>query len=195
MNIEKYSERVRGFIQSAQTYALSSNHQQFTPEHILKVLVDDEEGLAASLIERAGGSARDVRLGLEAALKAMPKVEGGNGQLYMAQPLAKVFSTAEDLAKKAGDSFVTVERLLQALAMEKSARTADILSKAGVTPQALNAAINDIRKGRTADSASAEQAYDALKKYARDLTADARAGKLDPVIGRDDEIRRAIQVL
>ena len=195
MNIEKYSERVRGFIQSAQTMALSRGHQQFTPEHILKVLVDDEEGFAASLIERAGGRQKDVRLGVEAALEAMPKVEGGNGQLYMAQPLAKVFSTAEEVAKKAGDSFVTVERLLQALAMEKSAKTADILSKAGVTPTALNAAINDLRKGRTADSASAEQGYDALKKYARDLTADARAGKLDPVIGRDDEIRRTIQVL
>ncbi|MDX8533857.1 ATP-dependent chaperone ClpB [Mesorhizobium sp. VK25A] len=195
MNLEKYSERVRGFIQSAQTMALSRSHQQFTPEHMLKVLVDDDEGLAASLIERAGGSVRDVKLGVEAALEAMPKVEGGNGQLYLAQPLAKVFSTAEDLAKKAGDSFVTVERLLQALVMEKSAKTADILSKAGVTAQALNQTINDIRKGRTADSASAEQGYDALKKYARDLTADARAGKLDPVIGRDDEIRRTIQVL
>ncbi|MEP9373067.1 ATP-dependent chaperone ClpB [Mesorhizobium sp. KR1-2] len=195
MNLEKYSERVRGFIQSAQTLALSRNNQQFTPEHILKVLVDDDEGLAASLIERAGGRARDVKLGVEAALDALPKVEGGNGQLYMAQPLAKVFSTAEELAQKAGDSFVTVERLLQALAMEKSAKTSEILAKAGVTPQALNQAINEIRKGRTADSASAEQGYDALKKYARDLTADARAGKLDPVIGRDDEIRRTIQVL
>ncbi|ESW89787.1 ATP-dependent chaperone ClpB [Mesorhizobium sp. C280B] len=195
MNLEKYSERVRGFIQSAQTMALSRSHQQFTPEHILKVLVDDDEGLAASLIERAGGNVRDVKLGVETALESMPKVEGGNGQLYLAQPLAKVFSTAEELAKKASDSFVTVERLLQALAMEKSAKTADILSKAGVTPQALNQVINDVRKGRTADSASAEQGYDALKKYARDLTADARAGKLDPVIGRDDEIRRTIQVL
>ncbi|BCG78192.1 ATP-dependent chaperone ClpB [Mesorhizobium sp. 113-3-3] len=195
MNLEKYSERVRGFIQSAQTMALSRNHQQFTPEHILKVLVDDDEGLAASLIERAGGNVRDVKLGVETALETMPKVEGGNGQLYLAQPLAKVFSTAEELAKKAGDSFVTVERLLQALTMEKSAKTADILAKAGVTAQALNQVINDVRKGRTADSASAEQGYDALKKYARDLTADARAGKLDPVIGRDDEIRRTIQVL
>ncbi|TGQ82014.1 ATP-dependent chaperone ClpB [Mesorhizobium sp. M8A.F.Ca.ET.207.01.1.1] len=195
MNLEKYSERVRGFIQSAQTMALSRNHQQFTPEHILNVLVDDDEGLAASLIERAGGNVRDVKLGVETALEAMPKVEGGNGQLYLAQPLAKVFSTAEDLAKKAGDSFVTVERLLQALTMEKSAKTAEILAKAGVTAQALNQVINDVRKGRTADSASAEQGYDALKKYARDLTADARAGKLDPVIGRDDEIRRTIQVL
>ncbi|WP_315924985.1 ATP-dependent chaperone ClpB [Mesorhizobium sp. SP-1A] len=195
MNLEKYSERVRGFIQSAQQYALNRNNQQFTPEHILKALIDDDEGFAASLIERAGGNVQDVRLGTDAALEALPKVEGGNGQLYMAQPLAKVFSTAEELAKKAGDSFVTVERLLQALAMEKTAKTSEILAKAGVTPQELNKVINDMRKGRTADSASAEQGYDALKKYARDLTADARAGKLDPVIGRDDEIRRTIQVL
>jgi ATP-dependent Clp protease ATP-binding subunit ClpB len=195
MNIEKYSERVRGFIQSAQTYALAQNHQQFTPEHLLKVLIDDEEGLAASLIERAGGRATDVRLGVETALNALPKVEGGNGQLYLAQPLAKVFSTAEEIAKKAGDSYVTVERLLTALAVEKSAKTADILAKAGVTPAALNQVINDIRKGRTADTASAEQGYDALKKYARDLTEEAKTGRLDPVIGRDDEIRRTIQVL
>ncbi|MDP3896476.1 MAG: ATP-dependent chaperone ClpB [Mesorhizobium sp.] len=195
MNIEKYSERVRGFIQSAQTMALSRNHQQFTPEHLLKVLVDDSEGLAASLIGRAGGDPKAVLLAVEAALNAQPKVEGGNGQLYLSQPLAKIFSTAEDMAKKAGDSFVTVERLLTALAVEKSAKTADILAKAGVTPQALNTVINDLRKGRTADSASAEQGYDALKKYARDLTKDAREGKLDPVIGRDEEIRRTIQVL
>ncbi|MDN2566975.1 ATP-dependent chaperone ClpB [Aquibium sp. A9E412] len=195
MNVEKYSERLRGFIQAAQTMALSRNHQQFTPEHLLKVLIDDEEGFAASLIERAGGRPKDVKLGVESALEALPKVEGGNGQLYLAQPLAKVFATAEEVAKKAGDSFVTVERLLTALAIEKSAKTADILAKAGVTPTALNQVINDVRKGRTADTASAEQGYDALKKYARDLTADARAGKLDPVIGRDDEIRRTIQVL
>jgi ATP-dependent Clp protease ATP-binding subunit ClpB len=195
MNLEKYSERVRGFIQSAQQYALNRNHQQFTPEHILKALIDDDEGFAASLIQRAGGDPKAVELGVDAALDALPRVEGGNGQLYLAQPLAKVFSTAEDMAKKAGDSFVTVERLLTALAVEKSAKSSEILSKAGVTAQALNQAINDLRKGRTADSASAEQGYDALKKYARDLTADARSGKLDPVIGRDDEIRRTIQVL
>lgn len=195
MNIEQYSERVRGFIQSAQTFALGESHQQFTPEHLLKVLVDDSEGMASSLIDRAGGDSKQVRLGVEAALGALPKVEGGNGQLYMAAPLAKVFKTAEEVAKKSGDSFVTVERLLLALAMEKSAKAADILKKSGVTPNALNTAINDIRKGRTADSASAESAYDALKKYARDLTADARDGKLDPVIGRDDEIRRTMQVL
>lgn len=195
MNLEKYSERVRGFIQSAQTYALGKGHQQFSPEHILKVLIDDSEGLAASLIERAGGRPKDAKLGVETALNAIPIVEGGNGQLYLAQPLAKVFTTAEQAAEKAGDSFVTVERLLLALAIEKSAKTADILAKAGVTPNALNAAINDMRKGRTADSANAEQGYDALKKYAQDLTANARDGKLDPVIGRDEEIRRAIQIL
>jgi ATP-dependent Clp protease ATP-binding subunit ClpB len=195
MNIEKYSERVRGFVQSAQTMALSRNHQQFTPEHLLKVLVEDPEGLAASLIGRAGGDPKAVLIAVEGALNQLPRVEGGNGQLYLAQPLAKVFSAAEEMATKAGDSFVTVERLLTALAVEKSAKTADILTKAGVTPQALNTVINDLRKGRTADSASAEQGYDALKKYARDLTADARSGKLDPVIGRDEEIRRAIQVL
>ncbi|MDF1775698.1 MAG: ATP-dependent chaperone ClpB [Rhizobiaceae bacterium] len=195
MNMEKYSERVRGFLQSAQTYALAEGHQQFTAEHMLKVLLDDPEGMAASLIERAGGRAADARLGVNAALGKMPKVTGGNGQIYLAQPLAKVFSTAEEIAKKAGDSFVTVERLLLALTIEKSADTAKILEKAGVSAAGLNQAINEIRKGRTADSASAEEGYDALKKYARDLTAEAREGKLDPVIGRDDEIRRTMQVL
>lgn len=195
MNMEKYSERVRGFLQAAQTHALAESHQQFSPEHLLKVLIDDPDGMAASLIERAGGRAGDVRLGVESALNAMPKVEGGSGQLYMAQPMAKVFATAEQAARKAGDSFVTVERLLTALAIEKSAKTAEILAKAGVTAQALNQVINDVRKGRTADTASAEERYDALKKYACDLTDDARSGNLDPVIGRDEEIRRAIQVL
>jgi len=195
MDLEKYSERVRGFIQSAQTAALSRNHQQFTPEHLLKALVDDSEGMAASLIQRAGGDAKAVRLGVETALEKLPRVEGGGGQLYLAQPLAKVFSTAEDLAKKAGDTFVTVERLLTAMVVEKSAKTAEILATAGVTAQALNQAINEIRKGRAANSATAEQGYDALKKYARDLTEVARSGKLDPVIGRDEEIRRTIQVL
>ncbi|MFP5077396.1 ATP-dependent chaperone ClpB [Rhizobium sp. YIM 134829] len=195
MDIEKYSERVRGFLQSAQTYALSEGHPQFTPEHVLKVLLDDDQGMAASLIERAGGRARDAKIANDAALAKLPKVSGGNGSLSLSQPLARVFTTAEDAAKKAGDSFVTVERLLLALAVETSAATAQILSKAGVTAARLNQAINDIRKGRTADSANAEAGFDALKKYARDLTADARDGKLDPVIGRDDEIRRTIQVL
>ncbi|WP_037151849.1 ATP-dependent chaperone ClpB [Rhizobium freirei] len=195
MNIEKYSERVRGFLQSAQTYALAQGNQQFTPEHVLKVLLDDDQGMAASLIERAGGDAKAARLANDAALAKLPKVSGGDGQVYLAQPLAKVFATAEDAAKKAGDSFVTVERLLQALAIEPTASTSATLKKAGVTPLALNQVINDIRKGRTADSANAEQGFDSLKKYARDLTAEAREGKLDPVIGRDDEIRRTIQVL
>ncbi|MGQ7794296.1 ATP-dependent chaperone ClpB [Faunimonas sp. B44] len=195
MNFEKYTDRARGFVQSAQTHALGQGHQQFTPEHLLKVLLDDPEGLASGLIERAGGRPRDAALALDAALARVPKVSGGSGQLYLAQPLAKVFATASQLAEKAGDSFVTVERLLLALAMEKDAGTAQILANAGVTPTALNQAINEIRKGRTADSAGAEQGYDALKKYARDLTQEARDGKLDPVIGRDEEIRRTIQVL
>jgi len=195
MNIEKYSERVRGFLQSAQTYALSEGHQQFTPEHVLKVLLDDEQGMASSLISRAGGDAKAVRIGNDAALAKLPKVSGGNGQVYLAQPLAKVFSTAEDAAKKAGDSFVTVERLLLALAIESSASTSASLKKGGVTANALNQVINEVRKGRTADGANAEAGFDALKKYARDLTAEAREGRLDPVIGRDDEIRRTIQVL
>jgi ATP-dependent Clp protease ATP-binding subunit ClpB len=195
MNFDKYTDRARGFIQSAQTFALGQGHQQFTPEHLLKVLLEDSEGLAAGLIEKAGGHSKDALLGVEAAVAAMPKVSGGSGQLYLAQPLAKVFATAEKLADKAGDSYVTVERLLLALAMEKDAATADILAKAGVTPTAINQAVNDIRKGRTADSVNAEGGYDALKKYARDLTEEASEGKLDPVIGRDEEIRRAIQVL
>ncbi|WP_027666753.1 ATP-dependent chaperone ClpB [Rhizobium leguminosarum] len=195
MNIEKYSERVRGFIQSAQTYALAQGHQQFTPEHVLKVLLDDDQGMAASLIERAGGDAKAARLANDAALAKLPKISGGNGNIYLAQPLAKVLSTAEEAAKKAGDSFVTVERLLQALAIESSTSTFSTLKNAGVTAQGLNQVINDIRKGRTADSSNAEQGFDSLKKFARDLTAEAREGKLDPVIGRDDEIRRTIQVL
>ncbi|WP_028748706.1 ATP-dependent chaperone ClpB [Rhizobium mesoamericanum] len=195
MNIEKYSERVRGFIQSAQTYALAQGHQQFTPEHVLKVLLDDDQGMAASLIERAGGDPKAARLANDAALAKLPKVSGGNGQIYLAQPLAKVLSTAEEASKKAGDSFVTVERLLQALAIESSASTSTTLKNAGVTALALNQVINEIRKGRTADSSNAEQGFDSLKKYARDLTGEAREGKLDPVIGRDDEIRRTIQVL
>jgi len=195
MNIEKYSERVRGFIQSAQSYALAEGHQQFMPEHLLKVLMDDEQGMASSLIERAGGRPADVKLANEAAIAKLPKVSGGNGQLYLSQPVAKVFQSAEDASKKAGDSFVTVERLLLALVIEASAETSKILKNAGVAAQALNQTINDIRKGRTADSAGAEQGFDALKKYARDLTEAAREGKLDPVIGRDDEIRRTIQVL
>jgi ATP-dependent Clp protease ATP-binding subunit ClpB len=193
MNIEIYTERMRGFIQSAQARALSAGHQQFTAEHMLKELIEDDQGLAASLIDRAGGNAKQALIGAETALGKLPKVSNSNGGIYMAQPLAKVFTRAEEIAKKAGDSFVTVERFLMALAMEDPA--AKIMKDAGVTAQALNAAIDAIRKGRTADSASAEEGYDALKKYAQDLTARAREGKLDPVIGRDEEIRRAVQVL
>uniref|UniRef100_UPI003F98600C ATP-dependent chaperone ClpB n=1 Tax=Roseiarcus sp. TaxID=1969460 RepID=UPI003F98600C len=196
MNLEKYTERARGFVQSAQALALREGHQQFTPEHILKVLLDDEEGLCAGLIDKAGGNSRQALQQVELALSKLPKVQGaGAGQLYMAPTTARVFDNAEKIAEKAGDSFVTVERLLVALAMEKGAEAGKILANCGVTPQTLNAAINDIRKGRTADSASAENAYDALKKYTRDLTEAARTGKLDPVIGRDEEIRRTIQVL
>ncbi len=196
MNIEKYTDRVRGFVQSAQSLATREGHQQFTPEHVLKVLLDDSEGLAAGLIDRAGGRSREALAKTEAALAKLPKVQGsGAGQLYMAPATAKLFDNAEKIAQKAGDSYVTVERLLLALALEKGTDAARILSEAGVTAQTLNAAIEALRKGRTADSASAENQYDALKKYARDLTEAAREGKLDPVIGRDEEIRRTVQVL
>src|ERR1700761_6653217 len=196
MNLEKYTERARGFVQSAQSLALREGNQQFTPEHVLKVLLDDEEGLAAGLIDKAGGRSRDALTQVELALSKLPKVHGsGAGQLYLAPTLARIFDNAEKVAQKAGDSFVTVERLLVALAMEKGTEAAKILANAGVSAQTLNAAIDDLRKGRTADSASAENAYDALKKYTRDLTEAARNGKLDPVIGRDEEIRRTVQVL
>ena len=196
MNFEKYTDRARGFVQSAQSLALREGHQQFAPEHLLKVLLDDPEGLAAGLIDRSGGQSRQALAAVEAALTKIPKVSGaGAGQVYLAQGLARVFDAAEKAGEKAGDSFVTVERLLLALAIEKDSDAGKILAKAGVTPQNLNAAIETLRKGRTADSASAENAYDALKKYARDLTQAARDGKLDPVIGRDEEIRRTIQVL
>ena len=196
MNLEKYTERARGFVQSAQSLALRENHQRFTPEHVLKVLLDDEEGLAAGLIDRAGGHSRDALAEVELALAKLPKVEGaGAGQLYLDPATARIFDTAERIAEKAGNSFVTVERLLLAVAMEKKSEAGRILANAGVTPQTLNAAIETLRKGRTADSASAENAYDALKKYTRNLTEAARAGKLDPVIGRDEEIRRTMQVL
>jgi ATP-dependent Clp protease ATP-binding subunit ClpC len=195
LNIEKYTERARGFIQSAQQAALSAGHQQFAPVHLLKVLMDDDQGLGSGLIDRSGGDSKAVRAGVEAALKKIPVVSGDNGQVYLSRELARTFDTAEAAAQKAGDSFVTVERMLLALVIEKDTDAGKILSSAGVTASALNQAIETIRKGRTADSASAEQQYDALKKYARDLTQAVRDGKLDPVIGRDEEIRRTIQVL
>src|SRR6201982_1598415 len=196
MDFEKYTERARGFVQSAQSLALREGHQQFSTEHLLKVLLDDPEGLAAGLIDRSGGQSRQALQAVEASLAKRPKVSGGGaGQIYLDPALARVFDAAEKAGEKAGDSFVTVERLLLALALEKDTEAGKILKAAGVTPQNLNASINALRKGRTADSASAENAYDALKKYARDLTQVAREGKLDPVIGRDEEIRRTIQVL
>ncbi|MEO5805764.1 ATP-dependent chaperone ClpB [Devosia sp.] len=196
MNIEKYTERARGFIQNAQTLALGKGHQQFSPLHLLKVLLDDhEEGMAAGLIGRAGGNAKLVLAQTEAALNKVPVVSGDNGQVYLSREIARVFDTAESAAQKSGDSFVTVERLLLALVIEKDTDAGKILAAGGVTSNGLNDAINEIRKGRTADSASAENGYDALKKYARDLTQAARDGKLDPVIGRDEEIRRTVQVL
>ncbi|MES2254548.1 MAG: ATP-dependent chaperone ClpB [Pseudomonadota bacterium] len=193
MDIEKFTERSRGFIQSAQGLALRSGNQQFTPEHLLKVLLDDEEGLAARLIKAAGGNDATARQANDRALAKLPKVEGGSGQVYLAGETARLLDAAEQAAKKAGDSFVTAEYLLLALAM--SGETGRILKDAGATPQGLNKAIADLRQGRSADSATAENSYDALKKYARDLTEVARNGKLDPVIGRDEEIRRTIQVL
>src|SRR3569833_2358562 len=196
MNFEKYTDRARGFVQSAQSLALREGHQQFATEHLLKVLLDDPEGLAAGLIDRSGGNSRQALQAVEAALAKRPKISGGGaGQIYLDPALARGFDTAEKSGEKAGDSFVTVERLLLALAIEKDSDAGKILNKAGVTPQNLNAAIESLRKGRTADSASAENAYDALKRYARDLTQAARDGKLDPVLGRDEEIRRTIQVL
>ena len=195
MDFEKYSDRSRGFIQAAQGLALRSNHQQLTSEHLLKSLLDDKEGLAAGLIRAAGGDPALALRQVEAALGKLPKVEGSSGQFYITPELARVLEQSQTLAEKAGDSFVTVERILMALAMAAGTASAKALTEAGVTPQKLNQAIEDLRKGRTADSASAEQGYDALKKYARDLTADARAGKIDPVIGREEEIRRTIQVL
>jgi ATP-dependent Clp protease ATP-binding subunit ClpB len=196
MNFEKYTDRSRGFVQSAQSLAQREGHQQFAPEHLLKVLLDDPEGLAAGLIDRAGGNSRAALAAVEAALDKRPKISGGGaGQIYLDPALARVFDAAEKAAEKTGDSYVTAERLLLALALDKSSEAGKILKGAGVTAQTLNAAIEALRKGRTADSASAENAYDALKKYARDLTQAARDGKLDPVIGRDEEIRRTIQVL
>ncbi len=196
MNFDKYTDRSRGFVQSAQALAQREGHQQFAPEHLLKVLLDDPEGLAAGLIDRSGGNSRAALAAAEAALAKRPKISGGGaGQLYLDPALARVFDAAEKAGEKAGDAFVTAERLLLALALDRSSEAGKILANAGVTAQNLNAAIEALRKGRTADSASAENAYDALKRYARDLTQAAREGKLDPVIGRDEEIRRTIQVL
>ena len=196
MDFEKLSDRLKGFLQAAQTIAVRDGNPQIVPEHLLKALLDDPEGLAAGLINRAGGNAKQALQRTDAALAKVPKVSGsGAAQPHMTPALSRVLDQAEQIATKAGDSFVTVERVLQALGMTKEGEAARILQDAGVTPQPLNAAINDLRKGRTADSAGAEQSYDALKKYTRDFTEAAAKGELDPVIGRDEEIRRTIQVL
>src|SRR5438477_6012602 len=196
MDFEKFTERSRGFVQSAQGLALRSGHQRFTPEHLLKVLLQDGEGLAANLIKAAGGDPARALGAVEAELAKLPRVEGsGAGQLHLTPEMARLFDAATKMAEKAGDSYVTAERLLLALALAGGTPSAKALAEAGVNAQGLNAAINEVRKGHPADTASAEEGYDALKKYARDLTEAARDGKLDPVIGRDEEIRRTIQVL
>ncbi|MAM08841.1 MULTISPECIES: ATP-dependent chaperone ClpB [Hyphomonas] len=195
MNIEQYTERARAIIQGAQTAALASGHQVLTPAHILKTMLEDRDQLAVNLIRAAGGRPELVAQGIDTALGKLPKVQGTNSGLRLEQAGAQLFQSAEAEAKQAGDSFVTVERLLLAVSKLKNDPAAEVLSQAGVTPSALEGAVAQLRQGRTADSENAEEGYEALKKYARDLTKDAREGKLDPVIGRDEEIRRAIQVL
>ncbi|WP_210093247.1 ATP-dependent chaperone ClpB [Ruegeria sp. HKCCSP346] len=194
MDLNKFTERARGFVQAAQTIALREGHQRLEPTHILKALMDDDQGLASNLITRAGGAPNRVVEALDAAMGKIPKVSGDAGQIYMDGQTAKVLDEAEKIATKAGDSFVPVERVLMALCMVKS-KAKEALEAGAVSAQKLNEAINDIRKGRTADTASAEEGYDALKKYARDLTEAAAEGKIDPIIGRDEEIRRSMQVL
>src|SRR4030088_417330 len=196
MQIEKYSDRLKALIQSAQTLALRSGHQQLTSLHVLKALLEDEDRLAANLIDAAGGSAKQIALEVDIELGKLPKVEGaGSGQIYLAPETARLFDQAEQLAEKAGDSFVTVEYMLLAVALASGTDAAEVLKRNGITAQSLRQAIDNIRKGRKADTASAEQSYESLKKYTRDFTEEARQNKLDPVIGRDEEIRRTIQVL
>ena len=194
MNIDLYSDRAKQAIQSAQSLALARRHQQLAPEHLLKVLLEEKDGLARALIQSAGGRPDAVDQAVEDLFTKTPKVEGGSGQLYMNGDAARVFNTAEADAKAAGDAFVTTERLLIAIAKD-GGPASDALKKAGATAKGLEDAAQAVRKGRTADSAGAEDGYDALKRYARDLTQAARDQKLDPVIGRDEEIRRTIQVL
>ncbi|WP_286951562.1 ATP-dependent chaperone ClpB [Brevundimonas sp. UBA7507] len=194
MNLDLYSDRAKQAVQSAQSLALARRHQQFAPEHLLKVLLEERDGLARKLIDQAGGDPSAVELVTEGLLKKRPQVSGGSGQIYLDGDTARVFNAAEEAAKKAGDAFVTTERLLAAIAKEGGA-AAEALKSAGVTAKKLDDAVAEIRKGKTADSAGAEDNFDALKRYARDLTEAARDGKVDPVIGRDEEIRRTIQVL
>ncbi|MEA3016550.1 MAG: ATP-dependent Clp protease ATP-binding subunit ClpB [Sphingomonadales bacterium] len=197
MNLEKFTERARGFLQSAQTVALRMNHQRIAPVHILKALLEDEQGMASGLIARAGGSAEAARRETDEALAKIPAVSGGgaNQAPGLDGETMRVLDQAEQVAQKAGDSYVTVERMLLALVLSSTTDAGKALADAGVKAEALNAAINELRGGRTADTQSAEDRYDALKKFARDLTQAARDGKLDPVIGRDEEIRRTVQIL
>lgn len=196
MNMEQYTDRARGFIQAAQTIAIRESHQRLTPDHILKALLDDKEGFAARLITKAGGDATGLLKAVTTALDKMPKVEGSTAsQLYVDQQTVQLFAKAEDIAQKAGDSFVTTERLLLAILLLPNSDTASLMTQAGVDADQLNKAINDIRAGQTAHSATSEDSYEALSKYAQDLTERAKTGKLDPVIGRDEEIRRTMQVL
>ncbi|SDA36611.1 ATP-dependent chaperone ClpB [Sphingomonas sp. NFR15] len=197
MNLEKFTDRAKGFLQSAQTVAIRMNHQRIAPEHLLKALLEDEQGMAAGLIQSAGGDAKRALSETDLALSKIPAVSGSGaqGSPGIDNDLVRVLDQAEQIAQKAGDSYVTVERLLVALALSLNTAAGKALQAAAVRPEALNAAINTLRGGRTADTASAEDRYDALKKFARDLTQAARDGKLDPVIGRDEEIRRTIQIL
>ena len=197
MDLEKFTDRAKGFLQSAQTVAIRMNHQRITPEHILKALLEDEQGMAAGLIAKAGGSAQVAVRETDAALAKIPAVSGSGAQAspQLDNDTVRLLDSAEQIAKKAGDSYVTVERMLLACVLATTTAAGKALADAGVKADALNTAINDLRGGRTADTASAEDRYDALKKFARDLTEAARAGKLDPVIGRDEEIRRTIQIL
>ncbi|MBL4617038.1 MAG: ATP-dependent chaperone ClpB [Robiginitomaculum sp.] len=195
MEFENFTDRAKGFVQSAQTLALTSGHQQLTPEHLLKALLDDSQGLAANLMRAAGADPDAALRNVQMALDKLPKIEGGDGKVYMARETAELFQKAEAVAKKSGDSFVTTERLLLALVLSAKSSASEALKDADLSAHNLNLAIEQVRKGKKADTASAEENYDALQKYTTDLTARAREGKLDPIIGRDEEIRRTIQVL
>ena len=197
MNLEKFTDRAKGFLQSAQTVAIRMSHQRIGPEHLLKALLEDEQGMASGLIRAAGGDAATALRETDAALAKVPAVTGGGAQQPpgLDNDAVRVLDQAEQVAQKAGDSFVTVERMLLALVLSTSTSAGKALAAAGVRAEGLNAAINALRGGRTADTSGAEDRYDALKKFARDLTEVARAGKLDPVIGRDEEIRRTVQIL
>ena len=196
MNFDKYTDKSKSIVQKAQNSAVAAGHQKFAPVHILKALVEDEDAIIKDLLTSAGGNVGLIESKLAVALGKLPSVTGGGaGQIYLEPDTAKLFEKAEELAKKASDSFVTLERLLQAMMSLKGNEASSILKDAGVTEAKLTAAIDEMRKGRTADTQHAEEGFDALKKYAKDLTEQARLGKLDPVIGRDEEIRRTMQVL